>query len=435
MRADLLSEKVLPETILTLAYQKKATTVSQILVLVFQQYMPAESAVRLDGMSAMEQPLRPARAFEDAVNTLRSWQSKLRIVLHDLNANPEPLRLFSSVNPLLDSLTHSDADFSYSVSFLTRSTRVRTECTMDNLLAFIEGLESELALRATQEQERKRRQLTGSQPQGYGNAAEENNPSNRGGKGKTKGRGRNDRRGKEDRKDSSRRTPSRDRTPTPQGRRSGGRSRSNSPHTTRRSDSKAKREQSKNRGKSNSKKRQSTSPKNRAKNDKGKSKPRITCPDYLTDSGCPKGGQCPMYHPPVNGRCLRCGSKGHAVATCRRPRSEKRQSTPAQGSVAEEWPGESEEGVVDIQELGSGMSVSVIPSSPIFSYMPAESLLSFSDMSRTLATSEDSRVQTQIAHFKLIFAHINLLVFSTDQIYPHLGRFRLVMAGLWGAIL
>ena len=63
--------------------------VSQILVLVFQQYMLAESAVRLDGVSAMEQPLRPARAFEDAVNTLRSWQSKLRIVLHDFGCSGE----------------------------------------------------------------------------------------------------------------------------------------------------------------------------------------------------------------------------------------------------------------------------------------------------------------------------------------------------------
>ena len=72
MRADLLSKKVLLETILTLAYQKKATTVSQILVLVFQQYVPAESAVRLNGMSAMEQPLRPARTFEDASTRVRT---------------------------------------------------------------------------------------------------------------------------------------------------------------------------------------------------------------------------------------------------------------------------------------------------------------------------------------------------------------------------
>ena len=267
-----------------------------------------------------------------------------------LNANPEPLRLFSSLNPLLDSLTHSDADFSYSFSFLTRSTCMRAECTMDNLLAFMEGLESELALRATQEQERKRRQLTGSQPQGYGNAVEENNPSNRGGKGKTKGRGRSDRKGKEHRKDSSYSSQVKElplaigHLPLKDDDQEG----VVQTHRTQLEEATRKqreREQSKNKGKSNSKKRQNTSPKNRAKNDKGKSKPRITCPDYLTDSGCPKGTQCPMYRPLVNGRCFRCGIKRHAVATCRRPQSEKRQSTPAQGSVAEEWPGESEEGV------------------------------------------------------------------------------------------
>ena len=47
------------------------------------------------------------------------------------------------------------------------------------------------------------------------------------------------------------------------------------------------------------------------------------------------------------------------------------------------------------------MSVSVIPLSLLFSFMRDESLLSFSDMSRTLAASEDSRVQSQIAHSSL----------------------------------
>ena len=151
-------------------------------------------------MSAMEQPLRPSKTFEDAVATLRTWQSKLRIVLHDLNARPEPLRLFNSVLPLIDSLTHTDSDFSYSVSFLTRSTRVRTECTLENFLAFVEGLESELGLRATQEQEKKRRQQSGgSAPQGYGNAAqeeEEDEETHAVRKGKGRGRGKGDRKEK-----------------------------------------------------------------------------------------------------------------------------------------------------------------------------------------------------------------------------------------------
>ena len=116
----------------------------------------------------------------------------------NLNARPEPLRLYNSVLPLIDSLTRTDSDFSYSVSFLTRSTRVRTECTLENVLAFVEGLESELGLRATQEQEKGRgdNSLEGSVPQGYGNAAqeeEEDEETHAVKKGKGRGRGKEDR--------------------------------------------------------------------------------------------------------------------------------------------------------------------------------------------------------------------------------------------------
>ena len=50
----------------------------------------------------------------------------------------------------------------------------------------------------------------------------------------------------------------------------------------------------------------------------GKSKP--VCRDYVTDTGCSKGGQCSYQHPPTNGRCLRCGAAKHSVADCRRPK-------------------------------------------------------------------------------------------------------------------
>ena len=49
----------------------------------------------------------------------------------------------------------------------------------------------------------------------------------------------------------------------------------------------------------------------------GKSKP--VCQDYMTDTGCSKGGQCSSQHPPTNGRCLRCGATKHSVA---RPRKD-----------------------------------------------------------------------------------------------------------------
>ena len=52
---------------------------------------------------------------------------------------------------------------------------------------------------------------------------------------------------------------------------------------------------------------------------KTKSSQKPICRDFLTDSGCPRGGQCTFQHPQTVGRCLRCGSTKHAVADCKKP--------------------------------------------------------------------------------------------------------------------
>ena len=52
----------------------------------------------------------------------------------------------------------------------------------------------------------------------------------------------------------------------------------------------------------------------------GKGKPKPICRDFMTETGCPKGGQCLYQHPNTVGRCLRCGSTKHVVADCKRPR-------------------------------------------------------------------------------------------------------------------
>ena len=52
----------------------------------------------------------------------------------------------------------------------------------------------------------------------------------------------------------------------------------------------------------------------------GKGKPKPICRDFMTDSGCQKGGQCLYQRPNTVGRCLRCGSTKHVVADCKRPR-------------------------------------------------------------------------------------------------------------------
>ena len=57
------------------------------------------------------------------------------------------------------------------------------------------------------------------------------------------------------------------------------------------------------------------------------SKPKPLCRDYMTETGCNKGGQCPFQHPPTTGRCLRCGSTKHVVSECKRPRRDSAPSS------------------------------------------------------------------------------------------------------------
>ncbi len=45
------------------------------------------------------------------------------------------------------------------------------------------------------------------------------------------------------------------------------------------------------------------------------------CRAYMTDEGCPKGNTCWYGHPPLDYKCLRCGSTKHSVSECPRPKS------------------------------------------------------------------------------------------------------------------
>ena len=64
------------------------------------------------------------------------------------------------------------------------------------------------------------------------------------------------------------------------------------------------------------------------------SKPKPLCRDYVTETGCKKGGQCPFQHPPTTGRCLRCGSTKHVVSECKRPRRDSAPSSTSNPGAA-----------------------------------------------------------------------------------------------------
>ena len=261
MRAELLNG-VLPERVITSAMQKGNTTILDLLFLTFQTYLPSEPSARVDGLTAIEAPLRAARNFQDALSTLRTWRQQVLTVVTDLGGNPEPLKLLSSLKTLISSLVSSDNAFATEVAQMYRTTNVKVHCTDSALLQMMGLLEIELSARAQEDDEEKRRK---GQTHHVSTASAEARGAS---KGKGKGKGK---------------------PPQPPNK------------------GKGKKDDNKGKGKG------------------GGDDTKPICSDYLTDNGCPRGDQCTYRHPARVGKCLRCGSTGHQLSTCRRPR---RDATP-----------------------------------------------------------------------------------------------------------
>ena len=157
MRADLINT-CLPDKVQSLALQKAAVTVADLLYLTFQTYLPSEPSARVDGLADIEAPVRPARTFAEALSFLRSWRQKIMTVVNDLGGNPEPLKLLGSLRSLISSLVAGDTSFATEISQIYRQTNVKVVCSDDSLLRTFDLIEVELAARTHEDEEDKRRQ-------------------------------------------------------------------------------------------------------------------------------------------------------------------------------------------------------------------------------------------------------------------------------------
>ena len=135
MRAELINS-VLPEKVTSMAMQKGAHKVPELLFLTFQTFLPSEPSARVDGLNTVETPLKAAKNFAEALSTLRTWRQQVVTVVTDLKANPEPLKLFNSLKILISNTTSSDNAFATEVSQY-RSTQIKTSCTDRALMEFM----------------------------------------------------------------------------------------------------------------------------------------------------------------------------------------------------------------------------------------------------------------------------------------------------------
>ena len=157
VRSDLCNH-CLSDKIQSLAIQKGANTVADLLYLTFQSYLPSEPMARVEGLATIEAPVKPSRTFSEALAFLRSWGQQVLTVVHDLGGNPEPLKLYSTLCTLISSLVASDNSFAMEVSQIYRQIGIKTLCNDVCLLTTIDLLEVDLASRARKEEEERRKQ-------------------------------------------------------------------------------------------------------------------------------------------------------------------------------------------------------------------------------------------------------------------------------------
>ena len=155
-RAELLNS-VLPDKVTSTAMQKGAVTVLDLLFLTFQTFLPSEPSARVDGLNAVETPLRAAKNFNEALTALRTWRQQILTVVTDLQGNPEPLKLFNSLKVLISNLVSSDNSFATEVSQMYRNTGIKNSCTDQALLQLMNLLEIEMSARAMEDDEERRR--------------------------------------------------------------------------------------------------------------------------------------------------------------------------------------------------------------------------------------------------------------------------------------
>ena len=152
-----LLNSVLPDKVTSMAMQKGALTVLDLLFLTFQTFLPSEPSARVDGLNAVETLLRAAKNFNEALTTLRTWRQQILTFVTDLQGNPELLKLFNSLKVLISNLVSSDNSFATEVSQICRNTGIKNSCTDQALLQLMGLLEIEMSARAMEDDEERRR--------------------------------------------------------------------------------------------------------------------------------------------------------------------------------------------------------------------------------------------------------------------------------------
>eukprot|EP00971_Amphidinium_carterae_P027713 546378-Amphidinium_carterae.1 len=121
------------------------------MLVVFKVVLPVEATAKTEASRQLEKTLTPARSYQQALDQLKSWTKMLGTTVTQLQAQPDPDRLFESVWPLFEALVKQDPVFASDIGEFLRQTGVRQHCTVQSLMQFLSMIESLLSAKTREE--------------------------------------------------------------------------------------------------------------------------------------------------------------------------------------------------------------------------------------------------------------------------------------------
>ena len=274
VRADLIHGDLLPKAVKNALHLQGIDTVLGILKIIFREYMPSESTCRLETLQALERPVKAGRNYKECLTALRRFNYDLRVLVRELGATPDYLRMYQSLRDLPTNVLQEDPLFASDLSAVLQDSGIELVQNQTNFTVYVEDLEKLFHAGSLKEDEKARK--------GYKGVVEVNQFTKdaKGPAQKTK-------------KAEAKKTPAptKPSQPTP--------------------DKGEKRKEQE--GKDGQKKPEAEGQ-------------RPLCRNFITTEGCQFGRKCRYYHPNKTGKCRVCGAESHQARDCARPKEPNKES-------------------------------------------------------------------------------------------------------------
>ena len=154
VRADLIRGDLLPKAVKNALHLQGIDTVLGILKIIFREYMPSESTCRLETLQALERPVKAGRTYKECLTALRRFNYDLRVLVRELRATPDYLRMYQSLRDLPTNVLKEDPLFASDLSAVLTDSGIELVQNQTNFTVYVEGLEKQFHAGSLKEDEK-----------------------------------------------------------------------------------------------------------------------------------------------------------------------------------------------------------------------------------------------------------------------------------------